>query len=69
MGSSKVETLERWGQVPLGEVIARILEQEETWIIQVSEEQEITIQPQIRLKPLPTLEGYVPKEWKDAVYE
>ncbi len=67
--SSKIEVLEKWEQVPLGEVIARILEQEETWIIRVSEEQEITLRPQARLKPLPTLEGYVPEGWKEALYE
>lgn len=65
---SKIETLEKWEKVPLGEIVAQILEHKETWIIRVSEEQEITIQPQARLKPLPTLEGYVPEGWKDAIY-
>ena len=29
----------------------------------------VTIKPLPRLKPLPVLEGFVPKGWKDAIYE
>jgi hypothetical protein len=29
---------------------------------------EVIIQSQPQLQPLPTLEGFVPKGWKDAIY-
>jgi hypothetical protein len=29
----------------------------------------VQVQQAGQLKPLPTLQGYVPSEWKDAIYE
>ena len=29
---------------------------------------QVVIAPQVPLKPLPVLEGYLPEGWKDAVY-
>lgn len=66
--SSQTQTLEKLKDVPLGEIISQVLERWETWTIRVSDDQEVSIQPKARLKPLPTLEGYIPEGWKDAIY-
>ena len=31
--------------------------------------EEVMIQPKPQLKQLPVLEGYIPTEWKDAIYK
>ena len=66
--SSQTRSLEELKHVPLGEIISQVLNRWETWTIRVSNDQEVSIQPKARLKPLPTLEGYIPKGWKDAIY-
>jgi len=37
-------------------------------VVRMPDGEEVTIEPRPRLKPLPVLEGYVPRGWKDAVY-
>ena len=37
-------------------------------IVRMPDGEEVIIEPRPRLKPLPELEGYVPKGWKDAIY-
>ncbi len=54
--------------VPLEEIIRRVLDEQISLIIQVSDDQEVTIQPKPRLRPLRVLPGYVPEGWKDAIY-
>ena len=36
-------------------------------IVRMPDGEEVIIEPRPRLKPLPELEGYVPKGWKDAI--
>jgi hypothetical protein len=40
----------------------------ETITIVLEEGESVTIEPTSRLKPLPRLDGHVPKCWKDAIY-
>lgn len=35
----------------------------------IQQDKATTIKPAPRLKPLPTLEGFVPEGWKDTIYE
>ncbi len=61
-------TLEEIEHISLGEIIRQVLDKQTPLIIQVSDDQEVTIQPKPRLRPLPVLPGYVPEGWKDAIY-
>jgi len=35
----------------------------------IQQDKATPIKPSPRLKPLPTLEGFVPEGWKNAIYE
>jgi len=61
-------TLEQFKQQPLEEILNEVVTQEVTLIVRMPEGQEILIEPRLRLRPLPVLDGYVPEGWKDAVY-
>ncbi len=45
-----------------------LLRQKETLIVQVSSGEVVRIKASLELPPLPTLDGYVPQGWKDAIY-
>ena len=62
-------SFEELKKLPFGEVIQQLLAQQKPLTVQVSNEQEVTVQLRPRLKPLPVLEGYLPDGWKDAIYE
>jgi len=51
-------------------VLEKVAEGGEQVIVRLPGGQQIVIapQPQLTLKPLPVLEGYVPEGWKDALY-
>ncbi len=61
--------LEAVKDISLEEIILRVLKENKVLTIWVSEEQEVIIEPQQKLRPLPVLDGYVPQGWKDAVYD
>jgi hypothetical protein len=66
--SSRKLKLEAIKDISLEEVILRVLRENQGLTIQVSEEQEVVIQPQQKLRPLPVLDGRIPEGWEDAVY-
>jgi hypothetical protein len=50
------------------EVIQDIVGQESIVTVLLPNGQEVLIQPKLRLKALPKLEGHLPEGWKDALY-
>jgi hypothetical protein len=67
--SAQTLTLEAIKDISLEDLLARVLRERQTLTIRVSNDQEIVIAPQQKLKPLPVLDGYVPQGWKDAIYD
>lgn len=67
--TTRILTLESLKNVSLEDLMARVLREQQTLTIQVSNEQEIVITPQKKLKPLPVLEGYIPEGWREAIYD
>jgi hypothetical protein len=51
------------------DVLRQVAAHREVLTVQLPEGETVTIQPSRRLKPLPALEGSIPKGWKDAIYE
>jgi hypothetical protein len=62
----KLETIK---DISLEEIVRRVLKENQVLTIWVSEDEEVVIEPQQKLRPLPVLDGHVPEGWKDAVYE
>lgn len=62
-------TFEAIKGISLEDLFARVLRERQILTIQVSNDQEIVIAPQEKLKPLPVLDGYIPQGWKDAIYD
>jgi hypothetical protein len=61
-------TLEDIKRRPLEEVLREVAKGSVNLVVQMPDGEEVVIEPKPRLKPLPVLEGYIPKGWKDAVY-
>ncbi len=53
----------------LEDVLRQVINQHEVLTVQLPEGETVAIQPVVPLKPLPVLEGFVPKGWKDAINE
>lgn len=51
------------------EVLREVVRRQEVLTVRLPEGETVAIQPSPRLKPLPVLDGLVPKGWKDAIYE
>jgi hypothetical protein len=66
---SQTLKLEAIKDMPMEEVIARVLQDRRPLTVWVSNEQEVVIEPRQKLVPLPVLDGYIPQGWKDAVYD
>lgn len=81
--SSRTVTLEEIRHVPLEEIIQQVIAQRKPLTIQVSMDEEVTVQlksreasdqpeassrPVPNLIPLPVLDGYIPEGWEDAIY-
>ncbi len=62
----KLDTLK---DVPLGKIILQVLKKRQKLTIWVSDEQEVIIEPKLKLQPLPVLDGYISEGWKDAIYD
>ena len=54
---------------PLQKIVDRVLNEQTRFIIQISDHENILIQSQPPLKPLPVFEGEVPENWKEAIYK
>ena len=52
----------------LEEVLREVVRQREILTVRLPEGESVAIRPSPQLTPLPVLEGYVPKGWKDAIY-
>jgi len=53
----------------LEDLLREVARQHKVLRVRLPEGETVAIQPVPRLKPLPVLEGFVPKGWKDAIYE
>ena len=53
----------------LEEVLREVVMRQEVLTVRLPEGDTVAIQPSLRLKPLPVLDGFVPEGWKDAIYE
>ena len=67
MDATPVITLDQLAGISIEEFLGRAL-QEGTLTVQFPDGEAVTIQPKPKLQPLPILEGYVPKGWKDEIY-
>lgn len=61
-------TLKELKNKSLEEVLQLSLINKQIMIVQLPNGGKVIIQPKLQLKPLPVLEGYVPKGWKEAIY-
>lgn len=62
----KLEELENKS---LDEILHLVLNDQRILIVVLPDGAEIVIQPKPNLKPSTTLEGFVPKGWKQAIYD
>lgn len=51
------------------EILQAVLANQTVLTVQFPGGEEVIIQPKLPLKPLPTLNGYIPKGWKEAIYQ
>ena len=68
MDATPVITLDQLAGISIEEFLGRAALQEDTLTVQFPDGEAVTIQPKPKLQPLPVLEGYVPKGWKDEIY-
>lgn len=61
-------TLEALQKQSLEDVFQQVADQLVTVTVLLPSGKEVVIEPKPRLKPLPVLEGRIPKGWKDALY-
>ena len=52
----------------LEDVLREVVRLQQILTVRLPEGEVVAIEPSPRLKPLPTLEGFVPEGWKDAIY-
>ena len=50
------------------ELLQEVTQKQETLRVEMTEGEFVEIKALPKLKPLTRLEGYVPPEWKDAIY-
>ncbi len=53
----------------LKDLLQTVSTQNQILTIQLPNGNEVLIHPKSTLKPLPTFEGSIPKDWKQAIYE
>jgi len=63
--SSPIEELK---DKSLKEILQSVLADRKALAIQLPDGAKVVIQPGPKLKPLPTLDGQIPDEWKEAIY-
>jgi hypothetical protein len=61
-------TLEELRQQSLEDLLHEIVMQGTIIVVRLPEGGEIVMEPKQPLAPLPVLDGYIPKGWKDAIY-
>lgn len=53
----------------LKEIFQAVLSNQLELIVELPNGDEVIIQPKPPLKELPVLEGYIPEDWKEAIYK
>ena len=61
-------SLEELKHKSLEEILQSVWVNRQILTVRLTNNVEVVIQPKAELKPLPVLEGYVPKGWKEAIY-
>lgn len=64
----KIRTLEELKGRTLEELLHELARSRKPLTVVLEEGESVTIEPTSQLKPLPRLDGRVPKGWKDAIY-
>lgn len=67
--SNRILALDDLNEHTLEDVLREVAEQRRTVTVRLPEGESVIIKPAPRLRPLPVLEGFVPKGWKDAIYQ
>lgn len=67
--TAQTRKLEEIEKEKLRDILQTVLAEQKVLTIQLPNGDEVVIQPKAPLKGLPTLEGYVPDGWKDAIYK
>ncbi len=67
--TSKTLKLKELETRKLKEILQVVLSTQMALTVQFPGGEEVIIQPKPTLKPLPVLEGYVPRGWKEAIYQ
>jgi hypothetical protein len=65
----ETSTIEALEDKSLEEILRSVLMDRKVLAVQLPDGAEVVIQPRPHLKPLPILNGYIPKEWKEAIYD
>jgi hypothetical protein len=56
-------------KLELKEIFQTVLTKNQVLTVQLPNGDEVIIQPRPPLKPLPVLDGHIPKGWKEAIYK
>lgn len=65
----RTSTLDDLEDRDLEDVLRQVIARQEVLAVRLPEGETVLIQPALRLKPLPVLEGFVPDGWKDNLYD
>jgi len=64
----ETSTIEELEGKSLKEILRSVLMDRKVLAVQWPDGAEVVIQPRTPLKPLPILNGHIPKGWKEAIY-
>ncbi|MBF0239738.1 MAG: hypothetical protein HQM12_18720 [SAR324 cluster bacterium] len=62
-------TLDEFKLLPIDEIFVSISTLRRSVSVKLPDGQEVLIQAKAQLKPLPVLQGYIPKGWKEGIYD
>lgn len=65
--TEKVCAIEEIKERSLGEVLREVADKRESLTVALEDGDTVVIHPATPLKPMPTLEGFVPEGWKEAI--
>ena len=60
--------LEQMADMPLDEFLRMVLKKNRLFKVTMPNGDVVVIQPEVELAALPELDGYVPENWKEAIY-
>jgi len=67
--TSQTLKLDELGNKHINEILQIVLTKQLALTVQLPDGDEVIIQPKPLLKPLPILEGSIPGDWKEAIYQ